>query len=130
MPRPSPPSRSPSPRPLTRKSRFSLHYLVQLPDGGFRVVPTTSPWGLAAGLLVLLLGVAVRNMVVAGSPFAVLPRPAYLPKAQAPSGQIAPGRSSRPKKGPSPAAEGQGRPQAVIAADGPDEEDRWVVSRG
>ena len=42
-------------------------------------MPTTSPASLGVGFLVLILGIAGRNMIVAGSPFSLEPRGMSLP---------------------------------------------------
>jgi len=97
-------------RPLTVKSRYTLQFGVKAHDATtWTDVPTTSPRGIGAALLTLLVLVAVRNMVVAGSPFAIEPRPAFLPKAQPPSGQITPRATARGHKGPPPPRPRKGR---------------------
>lgn len=94
----------------TKKSRFALHYLVETPDAGFAVVPSTSPTALVLGLVLALVAVAVRNMAVAGAPWAIEPRSAFLPPAQAASGQIVShGPGARPRKGPPPSRPTVGR---------------------
>ncbi|MBX2797195.1 MAG: hypothetical protein KTR31_05990 [Myxococcales bacterium] len=96
-----PPADIPDTRPRTKKSAYAMHYLLQMPDEEWEVVPTTSPGSFGVGLLTLLIGIAVRNMVVAGSPFALSGSGLALPKAQAASGQpVQPG--NRPRKGPPP----------------------------
>lgn len=96
------PDEIPEARPRTSKSAYSLHYVLQQPNGTWETVPTTSPASLGVGFLVLLMGIAVRNMIVAGSPFSLEPRKLTLPKAQAPSGQVASRGGRRPQKGPPP----------------------------
>jgi len=105
------PSTVPSEAPVTRKSRFSLNYIVDTPDG-FTAEPTTTPQSVALALVALILAVALRNMVVAGAPWAIEPRRAYLPVALAPSGQAAPTAQrggARPRKGPPPPRPSVGR---------------------
>ena len=98
-----PPDTIPKERPSTRKSAYSLYFeLQEQNDGAWTVVPTTSPSSFGVAMLVFLAGIAVRNMIVAGSPFSIEPQGLTLPKAQAPSGQIARNRGSRPRKGPPP----------------------------
>ncbi len=103
-----PPSPIPEARPATKKRAMTLHHLIKRQGGEWDSVPTTSPSSLGLGLLALLIGIALRNMVVAGSPFSIEPREALLPRAQAASGQIAKGarQGRRGQKGPPP-----GRPQ-------------------
>lgn len=96
------PDTIPAERPRTTKSSYTLHYLLEKPNGEWETVPTTSPASLGVGFLVFVLGIAVRNMIVAGSPFSLQPRGLTLPKAQAPSGQVATRGGNRPKKGPPP----------------------------
>jgi hypothetical protein len=76
--------------PVTSKERFQLHFMVETPDSGTRVVPTTHPG--AVGLAVLLGGIAVflRNMYMSGSPFQIEPRDRQLPKSLPPAGQPVP----------------------------------------
>ena len=81
------PSRAAEGAPATKKSRFRLHYLVQVGEG-FEVVPSTTPQAAMLGVLTLLVAVALRNMAVSGAPWSIEPRAAYLPAAQARSGQI------------------------------------------
>lgn len=106
-----PPTEIPEGRPATVKHRFSLHYRIQEPGGTWEVVPTTSPSALGLGLLALLLGIALRNMVVSGSPVSIEPRRALLPRAQAAPGQVAPPprAASRGQKGPPPSRPRRGR---------------------
>jgi len=98
----APPPRIPEDSPHTRKSRFTLHYLVQAPGGGHRIVPTTSPHALALAALVWVIGLFARNMIVAGSPLAWAPQPTTLPAPLPPAGQVAQNRAARSKKGPPP----------------------------
>ena len=96
-----PPDEIPEERPRTRKSPYALHFLLQIGEE-WRTVPTTTPSSLGVAFLVLVLGIAVRNMIVAGSPFSLEPQGLTLPKGQVPSGQAAPTRGSRSQKGPPP----------------------------
>jgi hypothetical protein len=93
-------------RPATRKQRFQLGFTVTPSGGGTRWVPTSSPQSLAVAVLVFVLGVGLRNMVVAGSPIAITPRaPAPPgPSTPAPPGDAAPEptRASRSHQGPPP----------------------------
>lgn len=96
------PAPLPDDLPSTSKSRFSLSFIVTDAERRAQIYPTLSVQALSAAALcfiVLLLG---RNMVVAGSPARITPRPLELPKAQPPAGQVAPQRKTRPKKGPPP----------------------------
>ena len=88
--------------PVTRKSRFSLHFIMQGPDGLSQAYPTTSTSALTLAVLAFFLTLFGRNMIVAGSPFRIEPRPTTLPSPQTPAGQLAPPRRPRPKKGPPP----------------------------
>lgn len=92
----------PEERPRTTKSLYALHYLIEGPNQEWVTVPTTSPASLGVGFLVFVIGIALRNMIVAGSPFSLEPQGLTLPKAQAPSGQVATRGGNRPKKGPPP----------------------------
>ena len=90
--------------PHTTKSPFTLSYTVTH-KGKIRTLSTASPTHLGMGLLFFLVGIGIRNMVVAGSPFSIEPRGVDLPKAQVPAGQIAANRrpkKSRAQKGPPP----------------------------
>lgn len=91
-------------RPLTKKSRYTLHALVQK-DGQWEVVPTTSPSTLGLAVLALGLLVAGRNMVVSGVPWRLQPAERYRPTRLVPSGQAAPTPKTRPassRQGPPP----------------------------
>ncbi len=107
----APPPTIPDEAIHTQKSRFSLHYLIQRLDGGHDLVPTTTPQALVLALLVWVLGLLLRNMIYAGSPFSLASRPTVLPRALPPAGQVAPGQGPRSKKGPPPPrpSKGQGR---------------------
>jgi len=98
----APPPRIPDDSPHTRKSRFSLYYLVEQPDGGHRIIPTTTPQALALAVLVWLIGLFARNMIVSGSPLSWNPRPTTLPAPLPPAGQVAQNRAARSRKGPPP----------------------------
>lgn len=103
-----PPDDIPDDRPRTTKSAYALHFLLQQANGEWQTVPTTSPASLGVGFLVFVLGIALRNMIVAGSPFSLEPRGLTLPKAQTPTGQVASRGASRPKKGPPPSRRRKG----------------------
>jgi hypothetical protein len=110
-----PPPDIPAERPHTSKLRFTFHFLVDVGSGEAvetRVVPTTSPRGLGLALAFLILAVGVRNMMYAGSPFALERRGAFLPKQQAQAGAPAPPASpgrTRGRKGPPPSGRRRGR---------------------
>jgi hypothetical protein len=103
------PERIPEDAPRTTKSRFGLHYLVEAGDEGFEVVPSTTPQAVVLGLVALLVAVGLRNMAVGGAPWSIEPRAAYLPKAQAASGQPAPRTTGPPRQGPPPSRRRVGR---------------------
>ncbi len=95
--------------PETRKDRFTLSYSIEPDEGDAFTLATTSPAAFGLAILVWILGIFGRNMIVAGSPFSLEPTGVYLPKAQAPSGQVAPSRGNRPQKGPPPSGRRKGR---------------------
>src|SRR5690606_15921571 len=72
--------------PATRKPRFQLQFMVEQPDGEWRTVGTTSPRSLGLAIVVLVLGIGVRNMAYAGSPVSITPREVYLPPEQQQAG--------------------------------------------
>ena len=86
----------------TRKSRFALHFMFRMPNESWQTIQTITPSSLGVAFLVLIVAIAVRNMIVAGSPFSIEPEGLALPKGQAPSGQAVAPRGSRPRKGPPP----------------------------
>jgi hypothetical protein len=100
--------RIPEEAPQTRKSRFGLHYLVEVGEG-FEVVPSTTPQAVVLGVVALLVAVGLRNMAVGGAPWSIEPRSAFLPRAQATSGQPAPRAAGPPRKGPPPSRSRVGR---------------------
>lgn len=103
--RPLVPRAVPDDAPLAWKERFTLHLTVQTPAGR-RDLPTTSPGALGVAVLVLLALLALRNMVVARSPLAILPPdPGTLKPIRAlpKQGQIAHNRRGGRGKGPPPA---------------------------
>lgn len=93
----------------TAKSAFSLSYTVTTTDGE-RVLPTTSPRALYLAVLAWLLGLAVRNMVVSGSPLVLERRETHLPESMPASGAPVPpagadaaqGRAVKGRQGPPP----------------------------
>jgi len=95
--------------PETKKERFTLSYTIEPEAGEPLTLPTTSPTAFGLAILVYVLGLFGRNMIVAGSPFSLEPTGVYLPKRQAASGQVAPGRGNRPRKGPPPTGRRKGR---------------------
>jgi len=99
----------PDTAPHTSKSRFTLHYLVERDTGGHDLIPTTSPQSLGLALLVWLLGLAIRNMVMSGSPLSFESRPTVLPAALPPSGRVADNVVSKSKQGPPPPRPRKGR---------------------
>ncbi|MEO0602959.1 MAG: hypothetical protein AAF211_16075 [Myxococcota bacterium] len=103
------PSEIDSALPETRKDRYSLGYTIEPEEGATISLPTTSPTAFGLAVLAYVLGIFGRNMIVAGSPFSLEPTGVYLPKGQAPSGQVAPSRGSRPQKGPPPSGRRKGR---------------------
>lgn len=104
-----PPTVLPEDRPKTRKRRFSLGFLIEAPSG-WRTVPTTTPQALGLGVLVALLGVALRNMAVAGAPWLVAPRERHKLDVQKSGQVVTKGRSAPPSKpGPPPPKPLRGR---------------------
>jgi len=102
-----PPKPLPEGLPRTQKLPWTMEFTVTPEGGGVRTVPTTGPQAISIALLVFLLGVGIRNMMVAGSPISIEPRGITLPKGQAAAGHIVPtsgssSRPSRPRKGPPP----------------------------
>jgi len=95
--------------PGTRKRRYTLSYTIEPSDGSPLTLPTTSPTAFGFAVLFYVLGLFGRNMIVAGSPFAIEPTGIFLPRGQSPSGQVAPSRGSRPRKGPPPGGRRRGR---------------------
>lgn len=92
--------------PESKKSRFTLHYLVQTRPTAeaeleWTSMPTTTPQALGLAVIVWLVALALRNMAYAGSPFSIERQQAFLPKAQTQAGSVAQ-TSSRPRKGPPP----------------------------
>jgi hypothetical protein len=85
----------------TRKSKYTLHFLVQ-DEGSWRTAPTTSPQGFGASVLVLVLLVVVRNMTVSGVPWGFTPRERYHATQLVSSGQAAPVTKGPHKPGPPP----------------------------
>jgi hypothetical protein len=88
--------------PTTRKRRFQLFFLVEKPDGTHDAVPTTSPQAVALAGLVFVIGLALRNMYVSGSPIDIVPRAHELPAALEKAGQIAQPKGPRSEYGPPP----------------------------
>lgn len=103
---------SPLPPGLTRttKERFTLSYTLRPEGAGVRTVATTGQRPLALALLFLFVVTAVRNMIVAGSPFSLERRqtatntaaPPPVPSARAPEKKV------RSKKGPPPKTKRRG----------------------
>ena len=97
-----PPAPLPDDLPVTRKSRFSLNFIMTDPEQSAQIYPTTSSSALGLAVLAFFLLLCGRNMVVSGSPFNIERRKLELPKQQTPMGQVAPRRKQRSKKGPPP----------------------------
>ena len=102
-----PPSTVPEGSPRTQKALYTMSYTIEPADGGSRVVSTATPTTLGLSLVILLLGVALRNMLYAGNPFSLEPRGVELVKAQRAPGSTGtqgskPSRRSTSKKGPPP----------------------------
>lgn len=97
-----PPAPLPDDLPVTRKSRFSLNFIMTDPERSAQIYPTTSSSALAIAVIAFFLLLFGRNMVVSGSPFNIEPRKLELPKQQTPMGQVAPQKKARSKKGPPP----------------------------
>lgn len=70
--------------PLTHKDRFDLSFTV-----GDKVVGTTSSGLLAMSAMLFFIGLALRNMVVGGSPFEIRAKRMTLPEPLSPAGQPA-----------------------------------------
>ncbi len=106
----------PETAPETEKGRFSLSYRVQLGQGTEQArwidVPTTSPRSVGIAALVFLLLVAVRNMVVSGSPVALVPVKAKNSTAAPPNSSgnpSPPPKAGGSRKGPPPGKRRKGR---------------------
>lgn len=113
-----PPKTLPEGLPTTKKERYSLSFELT-PDGGeARTVQTNKAAPLGVALLFFFLTAALRNMIVAGSPFSIEPSGVTLPKAQAQAGSVAPTQGGgsqggnrkpqRAKKGPPPSKKRRG----------------------
>ena len=104
------PTEIPAERPTTHKARWTLSYEVQATDGA-RTVPTTTPQALGVALLVWLGLVALRNMVVGGTPWNIEPRERYaVPVADKAGQAVAPSaRGPLSKPGPPPPRPVRGR---------------------
>jgi hypothetical protein len=100
--------RKPKLFPTLHKDRFSLELTLVHADGVVEIVPTTSPYGLAAAVLLFVVGFFVRNMLVSGSPLYMSRRP-MAPVAQATAGQPAARRKERGTKGPPPKGRRKGQ---------------------
>lgn len=110
------PSVVPDDRPETKKSRFSLSFDVHIGAGGADArwvsVPTAAPRDLGLGVLVWLLAIALRNMVVSGSPIGLERADDGAPDASPPLGKVvpfSPRGGHRPKPGPPPPSPRRGR---------------------
>jgi hypothetical protein len=84
-----PPADIPETAPSTRKSAFQLVYYVENAEGRNDVLATTSPRGLGLTALVWVLLLALRNMLVSGSPFDYEPRDRLRVQQQGATGQLA-----------------------------------------
>jgi hypothetical protein len=94
----------------TRKSRYTMHFLVQ-DEGSWRTGPTTSPQGFGLSLMVLALLVAVRNMTVSGLPWLFSPRERYHATQLPPTGQAVPTSGGSGPRGPSKQGPPPSRPK-------------------
>lgn len=110
-----PPVEIPPDLASTRKEPFTLSFTIEPAGGGRRIVPTTGTGPLGVSLLIFLLGIALRNMLVAGSPLSLAAPEGRVtnhtaapesPRRSEGSGGSGGGRRPRPKKGPPP-----GRPR-------------------
>ncbi len=94
------PSTFPEDAAKTRKARFQMNFLLQIPgaegaDPTWTSFPTMSPQALGIALLAWLVGLGLRNMLYAGSPIALERSKVFLPKAQSASGSVAGGSGGR-----------------------------------
>lgn len=83
------PADIPETAPSTRKSRFQLVFYIANSEGRNDVIATTSPRGLGLTALVWVLLLALRNMVVSGSPMDHEPRERLRVQQQGGTGQLA-----------------------------------------
>lgn len=100
--------------PETTKNRFALSFDVSPAEGPTRRQPTTSARALSSAVLLWLLGLALHNMYLSGSPFSWAPRTRELPETSPRTGEIpqaAQRRRTRGRPGPPPPKprRGQGR---------------------
>lgn len=105
----APPPTLPAGALHTKKSRFSLSYQIEEKGGGFDTIPTTRPTSLALAVAVWILGLMVRNVIVAGSPFAMVPGPKPAPRQIPTMDEIEERKARRSKKGPPPPRPHRGR---------------------
>jgi len=105
----APPPTIPSAAIHTRKSRFALYYLIDTRAGGHDIIPTTSPLSLALAVAVWVFGLMVRSVIVAGSPFAMVPGPKRTPRPLPTLDEIDERKARRSKKGPPPPRPRKGR---------------------
>jgi hypothetical protein len=92
--------------PRISKSRFTLHFVVATATGS-TTHPTTSPQGLGLATLALLVGAALRNMVVGGAPWAWRSAPLVLPEPRPVAGRPVDVRRPPPQKTPPPRRRGR-----------------------
>lgn len=103
-PRALPPLGEPT-GPRTAKERFTLGFTVTSEAGAVRTIPTPTPQAAAIALLVFVVGVGLRNMVVAGSPVALARTERTAADGPAPSATARPQdppRAARGRQGPPP----------------------------
>ena len=113
------PPRDLSDRPRTRKLAYTLTYDVEKPGEldpeakgdeeparVWHTFPTTSPQGLAMAVMVWLIGFAIRNMYISGSPIEIMPRERTKIAPQRAIGNIVP-QTGRSKKAPPPSSKGK-----------------------
>ena len=70
-------------------------FYVENADGVNDVVPTTSPRGFGLSVLLWALLLAVRNMVISGSPLDYEPRERLKVQEQTAMGQVVPSNSKK-----------------------------------
>lgn len=92
--------------PRISKARFTLHFIVATATGS-TTFPTTSPQGLGLATLALLVGAALRNMVVGGAPWAWRSAPLVLPEPRPVAGRPVDVRRPPPQKTPPPRRRGR-----------------------
>ena len=107
-----PPVTMPDDRPSTKKYKYSLQFLIDVPaeegeESAFEPFTTTSPFSLGLAVMTWVLGIFFRNMMYGGSPFMLERRGITLMKAQGETGSLQ-GRQTRSRKGPPPGRKRRG----------------------